>query len=126
MNDDLTSHGLLFDVRKSVAWLTLNRPTAMNVTDLEMIHLFESSIPRAISDDNISAIVLTGQGGAFCAGADLKSGKGENPLAVNEEDFTDRLNEGIFSPLRRCPKPIVAALNGLTLAGGWNWRFVQI
>jgi len=68
-------------------------------------------------NDDIRCLVISGSGRAFCAGADLKSTTGADPLPPGEPDFYDRVWD-IYGRLRNFPKPVIAALNGFTLAGG--------
>lgn len=112
-NDDLK-----FIQKGSTAWLTLNRPDAMNSLNLVMIERMEELLPRIASDDNIRVVVLTGAGPAFCAGADLKEVLAGKNLPPGEADFLDRVCYNVLNPLRDFPKPVIAALNGITMAGG--------
>ena len=112
---------ILFDVDDGVATITLNRPDKLNAytTDMgeEVTHAF-----RAVQRDaSVRAVVLTGAGKAFCAGADLEHLKaheqGKNVSKgprLGEEDFLRKL------PLEICdyPKPVVAALNGHAVGVG--------
>jgi enoyl-CoA hydratase len=109
---------ILFDVRGAVAWLTFNRPKAMNSINLEMMELLEEFIPKVAEDPAIRVLVVTGRGPAFCAGADLKTVIDSNNSAqVGEPNFMDRTN-AVFGTLRNMPKPVIMALNGITMAGG--------
>src|SRR5688572_24285576 len=64
---------LLFDDREgAVALLRLNRPASMNALDGALVEALGTALARAAADDNVRAIVLTGEGGSFCSGADLK------------------------------------------------------
>ena len=109
---------LLLETRGAVAWLTLNRPKAMNAISLEMIALYEEYLPRIAADDSIRVLVVTGNGPAFCAGADLKQVLASAQLPPGEPDFLDRVCDNVLTPLRNFPKPVIAALNGITMAGG--------
>ncbi len=109
---------LLYEKRGSVAWLTLNRPHAMNAINLDMVALYENYLPKIAADGSIRVLVITGTGPAFCAGADLKQVLDGMNVAPGEQDFLDRLCENVFDPLRNFCKPVIAALNGLTMAGG--------
>jgi enoyl-CoA hydratase len=109
---------LLFETRGAVAWLTLNRPKAMNSISLAMIALYEEYLPKIAADDSIRVLVVTGVGPAFCAGADLKEVLESATLPPGELDMLDRVCDNVLTPLRNFPKPVIAALNGLTMAGG--------
>src|SRR5262249_11818757 len=95
------------------AVVTIDRPEAKNAIDGETAQGIEAAVDRMESDDEVWAGVLTGAGGTFSAGADLKV------LAAgrDRELFTPRRNFGGFVPLPRT-KPMVAAVEGPALAGG--------
>jgi enoyl-CoA hydratase/carnithine racemase len=113
MNDDI----LLFEIHGAVARLTLNRPKAMNALNLATLDELERRLGEIARNDELRALVLTGNGPAFCAGADLKEVLAGADLAPGEADFLDRA-DAVFGMLRRFPKPVIAALNGVTMAGG--------
>jgi len=113
MNEDV----LLYDVDGSVARLTLNRPKAMNSLNLAMLAELDRRLTQIEADDEMRVLVLTGAGAAFCAGADLKEVLAGQNLGPVEADFLDRANQ-VFGRLRNFPKPVIAALNGVTMAGG--------
>ena len=68
----MSEAALLFENRDGVAWLTMNRPEAMNSISLEMITLYEEYLEQILGDECIKVVVISGAGKAFCAGADLK------------------------------------------------------
>ena len=114
----MSDAALLYETRGPVAWLTLNRPKAMNSINLEMIGLYEEYLPKIAADDSIRVLVITGNGPAFCAGADLKEVLASAQLPPGEADLLDRVCENVLNVLRDFPKPVIAALNGITMAGG--------
>lgn len=107
---------LILETFGPVARLRLNRPEAMNALNFEIFDAFDQYLPSLAADPAIRVLVLTGTGAAFCAGADLKqamSAAGE----AGAPDFLDRARE-LFEQLGGFPKPVIAALNGITMAGG--------
>ena len=104
-----------FERRDRVAIVTLNRPEARNAVNGELAHAMEAALDELEADDAITVVILTGAGSTFCAGADLKKvakGKG-NELATEKGGFG-----GIVT--RKFPKPLIAAVNGPALAGGFE------
>ena len=102
----------------AVRVLTLNRPEKMNAYNVELHNAINETIIEADKDSNVRAIVVTGAGKAFCAGADISqgfSGAGLDKSAIVkdgiERDFGGVLALTIFE----CDTPIIAAINGLSL-----------
>lgn len=101
--------------RDGVAIVTLNRPEARNAVNGELARAMEATLDDLEEDGEVQAVVLTGAGGTFCAGADLKTVArgGGAELATTRGGFA-----GIVT--RRFPKPLIAAVNGPALAGGFE------
>lgn len=109
-------HAIDLQVRDHVAVVTLQRPP-VNATNramrLELTRLFD-----AIGDrDDIRAVVLTGAGKTFCAGADIKE-RTELTGEPGEYNELNRLAREMFYAILECPKPVVAAVNGAALGAG--------
>jgi len=96
-----------------VAWITLNRPDALNAWTRELGRELLAALEHAADSDEVRAVVLTGSGRAFSSGADLKSSI--EPGEDGEPDVLSALRD-LFNPLllrvRTLPKPVVAAVNG--------------
>ncbi len=99
---------VIYDVKDEVAILTVDNPPVNPLSDGVRTGLYESLV-KAEEDISVKGVVLTGNGRAFIAGADI-SEFGGNVEGVS-------LNE-VFSKLENCSKPVVAAINGIALGGG--------
>lgn len=101
-------------------WVHFNRPQAFNALTPEMVEQLDAALAAAESPA-VRALAITGSGPAFCAGADLnavlEAGGGAQDPGLALRRFLDRAG-AVFSRLERLPKPTVAALNGVTMAGG--------
>ncbi|WP_321922982.1 enoyl-CoA hydratase/isomerase family protein [Burkholderia sp. BCC1998] len=113
----MTEEALLFETTGAVARLTLNRPKAMNAMNIALLTELDRRLAQIADDDGIRVVVLTGAGPAFCAGADLKEVLAGQKAEAGETDFLDRA-DSTLARLRNFPKPVIAALNGVTMAGG--------
>lgn len=113
MNQDV----LLFETLGPVARLTLNRPKAMNSLNLTMLTELEQRLTEIAANAELRVLIITGTSPAFCAGADLKEVLAGAQLGPGEADLLDSANV-TFGLLRAFPKPVIAALNGVTMAGG--------
>ena len=109
---------LLETCRDTALCLTLNRPEQRNALNAELAEALLAAVRRASADPAVRAVVLTGEGNCFCAGADLATLR-QLRDATFEENAEDcaRLRD-LFKSLALCPKPVVAAVNGPALAGG--------
>lgn len=112
---------ILYDVAEGVLTITLNRPEKLNAFTPTMRTEMIDALDRADADDDVRAIIVTGAGRGFCAGADLSAG-GDTFNADAREDRDDGLNRdgGGLLTLRifECNKPIIAAINGAAVGVG--------
>lgn len=114
---------LLYDVEDGVATITLNRPEQFNAVTTEMIADLVRLFDRTDEDDDVRAVIVTGSGRAFCAGADLAGGEGAFDFAGGEtqgsEDYLHRDSGGMFTlRVLRSVKPVIAAINGHAVGFG--------
>jgi enoyl-CoA hydratase len=108
----------LIERRDHVLIVTMNRPAARNALSGPMLELMRQAWDTVDADPDIRACVLTGAGGAFCAGADLKAMTSSHP---GDRFRGGDLDLSVIEPLlkgRRLTKPLIAAVEGPAIAGG--------
>ncbi len=108
---------ILLDKKDGVARITLNRPDSLNAIDRETLLDLAAAADDIDKDREVRVVVITGAGRAFCAGADLNYilGTLEGPFKTEQ---AIRLWHGVFNRIEDITKPVIAAVNGLALAGG--------
>jgi len=108
------------DVTEGIATVTLNRPKAFNAFGLVMIQLLSERLIELAMEKSVVGVIIAGEGKAFCAGADLKwvSDFGKSYGEALHE-LSARFHQAILE-IRRMPKPVVAAINGIAAGGGFS------
>lgn len=101
----------------AVARLTLNAPASMNAITGAMLDALERALDDAANDPEIRVLILTGAGKAFCAGMDLGEIMAMDASGAARPDLLDRVGK-LVQQLSALPKPVIASLNGITVAGG--------
>jgi 2-(1,2-epoxy-1,2-dihydrophenyl)acetyl-CoA isomerase len=112
------------DVEEGVATITLDRPKARNAFDLSMVKALYAASVRAAEDPGARAIVVTGAGGHFCAGGDVKLfaetvSRGGEAAGLFVKDLTLYFH-GAVSTLARARKPWINAVDGTAAGGGFS------
>ena len=107
---------ILYEVREQVAWITLNRPEAMNAISDAVRAAIPEAIARAEADDTVRVMVFSGAGErAFCAGADVT---GFNAVESLVKMRQTRAHAHWIAAFDRARKPMIAAIHGYCLGGG--------
>lgn len=110
---------VLYDVADRVATCTLNRPSAMNGIDEEILAGLAEVVAKVRADDSVRTLVITGAGDAFCVGLDIDLlGRAFGDSAYFRT-VLERL-KAILLDLEALPVPVIAAVNGLARAGGFE------
>src|SRR6201996_9696615 len=108
---------VLFSVDNHVALITVNDPDRRNAVNDEMSQQLREAVERAEADSDVHAVVVTGAGKAFCAGADLSALGAAGGEAA--ETGLQGLYDG-FMAIGGCRLPTVAAVNGAAVGAGLN------
>src|SRR5882757_6741491 len=109
---------VLFTIENHIAFITLNRPEKLNAFNREMALLLQARLDECASLHEVRAVCLTGAGKGFCAGQDLTEitdPEGVGMAKILEEHFNP-----IVTKIRKLPKPILAAVNGVAAGAGAN------
>jgi enoyl-CoA hydratase/carnithine racemase len=126
---------ILYEVSDNILTITLNRPERLNAFTGQMMNEMIDAFDKADADDNIRAIIVTGAGRGFCAGADLSAGadtfdatrldRPERAAAIGPDGKVDYSNEAVRDGGGRltlrifeCLKPVIAAVNGPAVGVG--------
>jgi enoyl-CoA hydratase/carnithine racemase len=106
---------VLCDTREGVATITLNRPGAANALSMELAASIGHAFSRVRHDDGVRAVIVTGAGKSFCAGADLKE---RRAMTLEETRSFLRSLNGVIDAVANFPRPVIAAVNGAAFGGG--------
>ena len=110
---------LIVERRGSVSTLTLNRPEARNAIDLEMRQELVDALDEVEADEAARVLILTGRGGHFCAGGDVKSMKAKRSTAAEGRARVEMLNRMVLK-LVDFPRPTIAMVDGYAVGAGTN------
>ena len=105
---------ILVETRGKVGLITLNRPKALNALSPDLMRELGEALTSFGADDNIGAVVITGNEKAFAAGADIKAMKDWSYMDVYQSDYIT----AEWETINRIRKPVIAAVAGYALGGG--------
>ena len=100
-----------------LAVLTLNRPDRLNAVSQEMYEALADTLESLKDDNDIRALVITGEGRAFCVGADLKSHH-DDEKALEQRRVYVQAGQSVNRTIQTFPKPVIAAVNGHAIGAG--------
>jgi enoyl-CoA hydratase/carnithine racemase len=113
---------VLIERQGAIATLTLNRPDRLNALNTALLTGLRDAMQELAADDSVHAVIVTGAGRAFCAGADLSDMSQVNTADLN--DPARAATRNVFNELEEAfesfPKPLIAAVNGLGVGFGFT------
>ena len=110
---------IIKEIKNKIAYLTLNRPEVFNSFNREMALLLQSELDACEKNPEVRAVVITGNGKAFCAGQDLKEVTSPELNPGFKKILEEHYNP-IISRIRKIEKPIIGAINGVAAGAGAN------
>ncbi|HSY22268.1 MAG TPA: enoyl-CoA hydratase-related protein [Polyangiaceae bacterium] len=114
---------LLVERTGQATWITLHRPAARNALTLGVLARARDALRGAGTDSSVRCVVIAGAGGHFCAGADLRQSFQDDPQLMDHlESYMDAFH-GLIEAVVRCPKPVVASLEGAAVGFGADLAF---
>ncbi len=113
--------GLRVEIDGPVATVTLDRPAALNALTVPMKLALREALERIATDRSVRAVILTGEGRAFCAGQDLAE-REQPDAAPLDVEVRERYNP-IIRALRSMDQPVIAAVNGVAAGAGASLAF---
>ena len=126
---DTGTTDLLCDITDGVATLTFNRPEAKNALSNPMSQGLIQMLKRCNEDSAVRAILLTGAGGAFCAGGDVKNMGERRSNAITPDERMKEMkvrHRGVGGQIVGAPKPTIAAIAGPAVGADDRDRFTGI
>ncbi len=107
--------GTFLSTVKNIAKITLNKPGSLNALGPDLLGDLEDAFTKAEEDPEVRTIIITGEGKAFCAGADLKA---LGQLNEQEAHEYSKRGQAFFRRIENSSKAVIAAINGICLGGG--------
>ncbi len=113
----MTDVPLVVEGDGAIRTLRLNRPDRLNAVSMPLYRALESALADVAGDPSVRAVILTGTGRAFCAGADLKAYEEREPTREERVDYVET-GQRVYRALQTLPQPVVAAVNGPAVGAG--------
>ncbi len=115
----MTYSCIAYDVDDGIATVSLSRPDTRNSITAEMRKELNDAVERIVENPDVKAVILTGSGGSFSSGGDIKAMQGNAPTLSEDRLRFDRVHELLYR-LVELPKPVIAAVDGPAFGAGCN------
>ena len=122
---DMTYNTILLSRDKGLATITLNAPDKLNAVSRKMIAEIKTCWEELAADSSVRAVLLTGAGRGFCAGADLADPDREASATADSGAALDKYFNPTIRAMRALPKPIVSAVNGVAAGVGMSFALAS-
>lgn len=106
---------IIVEIKEKVGMVKMNRPNVLNALNIETLQELSKAISHLSESDDVRVIIITGEGKAFVAGADIAEMKDMSP---DEAIQFSKSGQKVFDLIARTEKPVIAAVNGFALGGG--------
>lgn len=106
---------LIYEIRGETAWITINNPKSLNALNENVLLDLQEAFHQAEKDPVVGAVILTGEGKAFVAGADIAA---MSTMDAEKARQFAKLGLDVFRKIELMEKPVIAAVNGFALGGG--------
>ena len=110
-----TLRDVKLEVKGHIATITMNRPEAMNALNEKVLRELKEVVAQVRDDPEVRVVIITGEGPAFVAGADIRAMMAKSLIEIRE--FT-QFGHGVLYDIEKLEKPVIAAINGFALGGG--------
>jgi len=110
-----TLRDVRLEIKDGIATITMNRPEAMNALNGKVLRELKEAIAQVRDDPAVRVVIITGEGPAFVAGADIRAMMNKNLIEIRE--FT-QFGQRVLKDIEELEKPVIAAINGFALGGG--------
>jgi len=107
-----------FEIKEETGILTLNRPEKRNALHPDLVRQMKEKLQEIEKDEKVKILIITGEGKAFCAGADLEYLNSLKDYSVLQNEHDTRELADLFLMIYNFSKPVIAAVNGAAIAGG--------
>jgi enoyl-CoA hydratase len=113
----MTLETVLYDVREGIAHIRLNRPHRLNAMVPQLMRDLHAAFLAAATDAAVRAVILSGEGRAFCAGDDLKESAQTHMDAGQVREFVEAIQQATVD-IKSMSKPVIGAVHGYAVGGG--------
>jgi 2-(1,2-epoxy-1,2-dihydrophenyl)acetyl-CoA isomerase len=116
------------EIRDRIGIITLNDPATLNAAGLDLMTGLQAAFETFVADPDVRAIVITGEGRGFCSGANLSGGRASGNATASDPNGPNQALLKVYNPfvsaVRKSPKPLVAAVNGVAAGVGASLALV--